>query len=437
MHDGEAKPISDTLRKVWAAVCINCGAHQRITADGQTCHCGQNLSIIVRPDPTSIHALKVPQDDLSLWRFDAFLPVSSEYASHLQVGGTPLLDLGMSAGCRLMLKDETRNPSGSIKDRASEVVLAVARSQGIKRVVMASTGNAAASLSAIGAATRTEVTVLVPKSVPIAKLAQIRAFGATVHKIDGTYAQACEIAGKLAKATGALNRTTGLNPFTREGKKTCAFEIASQLDWQVPDWVIVPTGDGNILSAMAKGFDELQTAGLTQALPRLVAAQTAAAAPIAAAFSNTEVEPSDYTVADSIWVADPLDGPAALAALRHTQGQAVILSDTEIASALLNLSSRFGVLVEPSSATGFAAFLKLAKDGVFEPDSRVVLLGTGSGLKDLRVVIAHAEAQPEVATTADNWETLIPQSSTLATSTQAGSTQAGSTQAGLTPSELA
>ncbi|WP_297338627.1 pyridoxal-phosphate dependent enzyme, partial [Pseudophaeobacter sp.] len=235
--------------------CLDCGRQHAITARSLTCGCGGNLELRqpISASPGSLRqSLASAAQDSSLrgmWQFQTFLPVGAEWRSHLQVGDTPLLDLGASQDIRLWLKDETRNPSGSLKDRASELVLAVAAAFGVDEVVMASTGNAAASLAAIGAAQKTRVTVVVPRDIPVAKLAQIQAFGAEVHRIDGPYEAACTLAGKLAQARGAMNRTTGINPFTREGKKTCALEIACQMDWQPPDWIIVPTGDGNILSA--------------------------------------------------------------------------------------------------------------------------------------------------------------------------------------------
>ncbi|WP_161492601.1 pyridoxal-phosphate dependent enzyme [Pseudophaeobacter leonis] len=352
-----------------------------------------------------------------MWQFEPFLPVAAHWGSHLQVGGTPLLNLGSVQGINLWLKDETRNPSGSLKDRASELVLAVAAAGGITEVVMASTGNAAASLAAVGAAQQTRVSVVVPRDIPVAKLAQIRAFGAEVHRIDGSYAAACAVASKLAKARGALNRTTGLNPFTREGKKTCAYEIALQLQWDAPDWVIVPTGDGNILSAMAKGFADLKAAGLIQQHVRLVAVQTAAACPIAQPFdpalrgkaSATSSATSSVTCADSINVADPMDLQAAVLALQSTAGQAVVVDDAEISAAVMTMAARFGVFLEPSSAAGYAGFERLRRQGVFAAGDRVVLVGTGTGLKDLTVVIVAAAAQSAPAVHPDDWRSLIAQ----------------------------
>lgn len=393
--------------------CFQCGLQQPVTARSLTCACGGNLNIIqplnVTPDRLRQN-LNSPfhenrQDDM--WAFEAFLPVSAEWRSHLQVGGTPLLDLGTHQGIRLWLKDETRNPSGSLKDRASELVLALAAAFGIDEVVMASTGNAAASLAAVGAAQKTRVTVLVPRDIPVAKLAQIMAFGAEVHRIDGPYEDACRVAGKLAQARGALNRTTGLNPFTREGKKTCALEIARQLDWQAPDWAIVPTGDGNILSAIHKGFAELKACGLIHQLPRLVAVQTTAACPIAQGFDPNVQRLDTETCADSINVPAPMDLRAAVLALQHSGGRAVAVNDDEISKAVITMASRFGIFLEPSSAAGYAGFEKLQQLGVFSANDRVVLLGTGTGLKDLRVAIAATETRTRPCLHPDDWPALL------------------------------
>ncbi|WP_417713950.1 threonine synthase [Pseudophaeobacter arcticus] len=398
--------------------CLDCGQQQPITARSLTCGCGGNLELR-QPISTSPGSLRQRLTDDAqnasshgMWQFEAFLPVGAEWRSHLQVGNTPLLDLGTTRDIRLWLKDETRNPSGSLKDRASELVLAVAAAFGIDEVVMASTGNAAASLAAIGAAQKTRVTVVVPRDIPVAKLAQIQAFGAEVHRIDGPYAAACTVAGKLAQARGAMNRTTGLNPFTREGKKTCALEIARQMDWLPPDWVVVPTGDGNILSAMAKGFADLKACGMIPHLPRLLAVQTAAACPIAQTFDAAVFDPAlqgraPDTCADSINVPAPMDLRAAVLALHRSGGRAVVVDDAEITHAVMTLASHFGVFLEPSAAAGYAGFEKLQQQGLFAPGDRVVLLGTGTGLKDLRVAIAASEAHTAPCLHPGDWRSLV------------------------------
>lgn len=394
------------------ADCIDCGRLHALAADSQCCDCPAlgNLAVRYRLDSEMSRALResIAAGEPSLWRYAPLLPVSRRFASHLAVGWTPLLDCGPVGGARLLLKDETRNPSGSLKDRATEIVVAVAAAAGVRRVIVASTGNAAASLACIGAAAGLDVTILVPDAVPPAKLAQILAYGARVHRVAGRYDDAYIMAARIAEAEGILNRSTGRNPFTREGKKTCAFEIAEQLGWQAPEWVIVPTGDGNILSAIWKGFLELVALGLLDSAPRLIAAQAEASSVIAARHEGRASGGGDgATIADSINVGEPRDATAALAALTDSRGLAVMVDDTEIVAAVSALASRFGVFAEPSSAAAFAAFEKLRAARCFEPGDRVVCLVTGTGLKDLRPVLGAAASDAAPAVDPAEWRRLV------------------------------
>lgn len=378
------------------ARCVACGRLHEIEPGTSQCDCAgrENLSICCDLGPVTRAALleSVADNESSLWRYAPLMPVDRRFGTHLGVGWTPLYDVGDYLGTRLFVKDETRNPSGSLKDRASEAVMAVAAAHDIADVIVASTGNAAASLACIGAAAGIRVTVLVPRTVPSAKLTQILAYGASVYRVDGTYDDAYALARKVSAAKGIFNRSTGLNPFTREGKKTCAFEIAEQLGWQAPDWVIVPTGDGNILSGIWKGFLELVALDLVSAMPRLVAAQSAASDVIVRTFdpewAKAAVRPPPYTIADSITVAQPRDLTSALAALAASEGVAIAVDDDDIIAATRTLASGFGVFCEPSSAAGFAAFKRLRQRGTIKPHERVVCLATGTGLKDLRAVAA-------------------------------------------------
>lgn len=394
------------------AACIGCGHPHEVWPGVYHCGCErrENLAIAYDLGPRTRAALlqSVAGDENSLWRYAPLLPVDSHHRSPLSVGWTPLYDVGDYLGARLFLKDETRNPSGSLKDRASEVVVAAAAAHGIDEVIVASTGNAAASLACIGAASRIHVTILVPRTVPDAKLAQIVAYGASVYRVDGTYDDAYALAQKVSAARGIFNRSTGLNPYTREGKKTCALEIAEQLGWQTPDWVIVPTGDGNILSAIWKGFDELAALGLLPSRPRLVAAQAAASSAVTRTFDaewrRTPLDPEARTIADSITVDQPCDMAAALSALAASGGKAVAVDDGEIVAAVRRLASRFGVFVEPSSAAGFAAFERLMQRGVIERKARVVCLATGTGLKDLRPILAPGALDAVRIVARDAWQ---------------------------------
>ncbi|WP_084655992.1 threonine synthase [Pandoraea norimbergensis] len=377
-------------------VCVRCAKPQDW---GTICYlcplCGHNLRIeratSVDDEQPSAADIVASLSGTGLWRYAPLLPISSRWASRLAVGDTPLLSLGADDGVHLWVKDDSRNPSGSLKDRATELVLAAARWLGCTQVVTASTGNAGASLACIAASQKMPATVVVPRHTPYAKLAQIRAYGAQVQVIDGTYDHAFDVAISMADAPDVCCRNTGFNPFTREGKKTCAFEIAEALGWDVPDWVVVPTGDGNILSGIATGFLDLHALGITSRMPRLLAAQARSSHSIAHDWlmsgvsgalpsSPTPVRPN--TLADSLSVSRPRDHLAALQALRMTQGECVVVTDAQIMASSQILSQRYGLWFEPSAAAGHAALSDAIACGRIEPGARVVLLGTGSGLKD-------------------------------------------------------
>lgn len=359
-------------------VCEACGGNVEVTYDHAAI--GRELtraSLAADPDPT-------------VWRYQALLPVDpGPDAARLDVGGTPLSPapaLGAKLGLsKLWLKDETRHPSASLKDRASAIVLAVARARGERVVAGASTGNAASSLACLAARTGTSTVIFVPESAPAAKLAQILLFGANVIAVRGTYDQAFDLCLEACSRYGWYNRNTGLNPFTREGKKTCAFEIVEQLGWRVPDWVAVSVGDGNILSGLHKGFEELRAVGLVDRVPRLLAVQAEHSDAVKRAFEGDGVirAVSGQTIADSISVSVPRDGDAAVRALRATRGAAVAVSDDAILAAMRELARAEGLFAEPAAAATIAGLRAATRDGRVGADEMVVAVVTGSGLKDV------------------------------------------------------
>ncbi len=341
------------------------------------------------------------------------LPVEESFFPPIPVGQTPLwaperlrAELGMP---RLYLKDDTCNPSGSYKDRASWLVAAFARKFGIKEIVLASTGNAASSMSCVGAAAGIKIKVYVPKSAPIAKRVQILQYGAELIEVDGTYDLAFDQSLAYSKATGMLSRNTAYNPLTIEGKKTASFEIARDLaavegiataersssaesisstppatypTYLVPDHVFVPTGDGVIIAGVIRGFEDLLKLGWIDRMPTVWAAQADGSSGIARALESGvfETRPSS-TIADSISVDVPRNGYYALAKLRMHRGRAVTVSDSEILAAQRELARSSGLFAEPSSACAYAGFLKVRAS--LDPRSRVVVMLTGSGLKDI------------------------------------------------------
>ncbi|VVE36090.1 threonine synthase [Pandoraea anhela] len=385
--------------------CVRCATPQAWGTIRYRCEvCGQNLRVQRKADADSPSAAAIVDAFRGsgihgMWRYAPLLPVEAKWASPLHVGGTPMIDcgrigdvgeVGRAGGVRLWVKDDSRNPSGSLKDRATELVLAVAKRAGCTHAVTASTGNAGASLACVAASQGMPATVVVPVETPHVKLAQIRAYGARLVEVDGTYDDAFDIAERMADDAHICCRNTGFNPFTREGKKTCAFEIAEAFDWRVPDWVVVPTGDGNILSGIAAGFIDLFALGITSAVPRLLAAQATGSNSISRdwrendethAFPESPTAVTPNTLADSLSVSRPRDHFAALHALRVTRGVCVALDDAQIVEASCTLAQRFGLWFEPSTAAGYAALQACQATGRIEAGARVVLLGTGSGLK--------------------------------------------------------
>lgn len=314
------------------------------------------------------------------------LPVEAEYFPPLPVGETPLwrpkrLREALDAP-NLYLKDDTCNPSGSYKDRASWLVAAFARKFGLKEIALASTGNAASSMACVGAAAGLKITVFLPASAPAAKRVQVLQYGAELREVQGTYDQAFDESLAYSAATGVLSRNTAYNPLTIEGKKTASFEIARDLG-SAPDHVFVPTGDGVILAGVIKGFEDLLRLGLTTKMPTFWAAQAEGSSAIARALATGSFEErSSDTLADSISVDVPRNGSFVLAKLRKYGGKGVTVSDEEILAAQRMLSSMSGLFAEPSSACAFACYLKAMP--VIPRDESVVVMLTGSGLKDIK-----------------------------------------------------
>lgn len=393
--------------------CFACGAVQPAHFAGFECpSCGGNLDI--RYDYAAAAESIAGRFDPSVhdqFRYQALLPLQpGRSAFPLRVGCTPLYPaprLGQSAGLsRLYLKDDSGNPSASFKDRASAVVLRRAIETGATIVSAASTGNAGSSLACLSAAVGLQSVIFVPQSAPAAKLTQALSFGARVLAVKGSYDDAFDLCLAASVEFGWLNRSTGFNPFTREGKKTCAYEIWEDLGHQVPDRIIVPTGDGNMLSGIWKGWLDLKAVGLIDHLPKIDCAQSMNSTAISRTvnrlratneplFDWSEVvvdECKATTVADSISVDRPRDGLAAVRAIIESGGEAVTISDADILAALSEMARFSGVFAEPAAAAPWAAAKQMVRDKLIEPDERVVCIVSGSGLKD----IAHAR---EVAAT--------------------------------------
>jgi threonine synthase len=401
--------------------CSICGREYQPGQVTYTCLTdGGNLDVVL--DYDSLKKKYQPEDivcrtDSSLWRYLPLLPVADPEAESTPLGAagwTPIFSLPRLAeglGLKqLYLKDESRNPTASFKDRASAVVVARAREIKADVVVTASTGNAGAALAGMAAAVGQKAVIFAPKTAPPAKVAQLLIFGAKVLLVDGTYDDAFDLTIKASKEFGWYCRNTGYNPFTVEGKKTAAFEI---WEWQhplcgehdanllSPLTIFVSVGDGNIISGLHKGFKDLVALGWLDQIPRIIGVQAEGSAAIANAFhSGTEqiVPVSAKTIADSISVDLPRDGVRAVRAARETGGTYVTVSDDEILKSIAVLG-RVGVFAEPAGATAYAGLAAARARGLVRPEDAVLVLNTGSGLKDIRAAVQVVPEAPIIEPT--------------------------------------
>lgn len=330
----------------------------------------------------------------SMWRYKPLLPIQPESTvPPLRVGWTPFYDAPRVAAeldvAQVWLKDDGQNPTGSFKDRASAMVVARAIELGIETISTASTGNAAAALAGVCASVGKTPIIFVPASAPEAKIAQLLVYGATVLLVNGTYDQAFDLCTQICLAEGWYCRNTAMNPFTTEGKKTAAFEIAEQLGWNVPDVVVVSVGDGNIIAGVYKGFYDLHQLGWIDRMPRLIGVQAAGSAALYHAWKDgtraEDMQPIDaQTVADSISAGLPRDRAKGLRAVRQTQGAYVSVTDEAILASIPRLARLSGVFAEPACAAAFAGAEQARREGHILPTDTVALLLTGNGLKDIR-----------------------------------------------------
>lgn len=374
--------------------CLDCGHKLDASFKGYICpDCGGNLNVLydyAAAAKTLTRASLAENKESSVLRYLPILPVASaECFPPVRVGMTPLYKLDKTAAKfglgKLYVKDDGRNPSASFKDRAGCVVSAVAMERGEKVICGASTGNAASSMACMTATLPVRTIIFVPQTAPKAKIAQLLVFGAEVITVKGTYDDAFDLCIKASEHYGWYNRNTGYNPFTREGKKTCSFEICEQLGWTVPDKVFVSVGDANIISGLWKGFTDLKKLGLTDKLPQLIGVQAEHSNAVALAFNGDgKIRPvSGDTVADSISVSVPRDGNAGVRALKETGGFPVVVTDEEILASIPELARQASVFAEPAGAAAYAGLKKAHENGLLKKGETAVVVVTGNGLKDV------------------------------------------------------
>jgi threonine synthase len=326
----------------------------------------------------------------TMWRYRALLPLDDGPVRYpLPVGGTPLLSapalrqaLGMPG---LWIKDETRSPTASNKDRATALVIEGGLHRGLDTITTASTGNAAVSTAFGAAAAGIRAVIFVSTSCQPDKLALMAQAGAWVFRVPAGYAAAVDLSRAAAGTFGWLDRNTGANPVTLEAKKTVAFEVWEQLGRRVPDAMVVPVGDGPTLVALDKGFAELLRCGLTERSPRLIGVQAARCQPLVQSWLGSvadsgQLDPAG-TVADGIAVLRPAIGEAVLAAVRRTGGGMVAVDDEALLRAVDALAARAGVGAEPAGAAALAGLHRARELQLVDAAETVVLLVTGREVK--------------------------------------------------------
>lgn len=402
--------------------CVICGRSYSPDDVEYTCpHCGQAGTLDVLYDYDALRQHVTPDDvarsgDLSMWRYRPLMPLAEGAAvPPLLVGNTPIYeaprlaaDLGLS---QVWVKDDGRNPTGSLKDRASALIVARAMAEGIEVVTTASTGNAAAALAGLAASVGLPSVIFVPAAAPEAKIAQLLIYGAAVMLVQGNYDNAFDLAVAASERYGWYNRNTGMNPYTLEGKKTVAFEVAEQFGWDVPDVLVVSVGDGNIISGVYKGFTDLLELGWIDRIPRLIGVQSTGSAACyqawkAGADPATMAPINAQTVADSIAADLPRDRVKAVRAVKESGGAFVAVPDEAILDGIPALARLSGVFAEPAGAAVYAGTRAAIDEGTIQTDDRVVLLVTGNGLKDIKSAMRVTGAGHPVAPDIDEVERL-------------------------------
>ncbi len=404
--------------------CMECGTEQSPDYRSMQCPgCGGNLDVCY--DYAFIgrrftRAALAANRDYTMWRYRGLLPIrDGSEAPPIPVGWSPVhpcprlaKELGLA---ELLLKDDGRNPTASFKDRPSALAVLKAREAGASIVTTASSGNAGVALAGMCAAGGMRSVIFVPASAPPAKIAPLQVYGAGVVLVEASYDDAFDLCLEAARRHGWYQRSTGVNPFMTEGKKTAALEIAEQLEWNIPDAVLVGVGDGCIIGGLWKGFHDLLQLGFIERIPRLIGVQAEGSSAIVdALMGDGRVRPRPAaTIADSICVGKPRDAAKALRAMRESGGCGVKVTDEEIVNAIGKLARTAGVFVEPAAAAPLAGLLRLRASGTLEAGTRVMLLLTGHGLKDVRAAEAICRQPLQIPPDADALDRALTQSHLL------------------------
>jgi threonine synthase len=385
-------PSAGKPERILGLRCRACGRPEQLGPSYVCAACFGPLEVAYDLDVVAqtLNRASIASRPAGIWRYLELLPVEARPVSGLPVGSSPLLPaerLGRAIGIeRLLIKDDSRNPTLSFKDRAVAVAVAKALDFGLEALACASTGNLAGATAAAAAVAGLQAYVFVPADLEPAKIDHALAYGATVVPIQGTYDDVNRLCLEIADERGWGFVNVNLRPFYAEGSKTLAFEIAEALGWRLPDVIVAPIASGAMFTRIARGFDELATIGLVERTPvRFVGGQAAGCGPVASAFARggSEIEPvrTPDTIVRSLAIGNPADGRDAVELARASGGSIEAITDDETAEAIRHAARLEGIYPETAGGVTIAAAEAARRRGVIRPGDEVVALITGNGLK--------------------------------------------------------
>jgi threonine synthase len=408
-----SQTTSPSLGSAYALKCRECGATTDLDASYVCVDCFGPLEVAYAP--TLVTREDIQAGPNSMWRYEALLPVLPGAGGRpgLQPGLTKLVradNLAAALGAKsVWVKDDSGNPTHSFKDRVVAVALENARRLGFETIACASTGNLANAVAAAAARAGLKSVVFVPSNLEAGKIITTAVYGGTLVAIGGNYDDVNRLCSEVAsnRDWGFVN--VNLRPYYAEGSKTVGFEIAEQLGWRLPDAVVSPIASGSLLTKVDKAFGEFIGLGLVSDHPyQIFGAQATGCSPVSAAFKagHDVIRPvKPDTIAKSLAIGNPADGPYALDVVRRTGGAIADVSDDEVVEGIKLLASTEGIFAETAGGVVVATYRKLLAEGSIDPAAEVVLLNTGDGLKTLDAVAPTSQPTITISPSYDEFET--------------------------------
>lgn len=403
---------ASTLGAAYALKCRECSAEYPLDASYACLECFGPLEVAY--EPTVVTRAQIEAGPLNMWRYESLLPVVPGAGSRpgLQPGLTKLVkadNLAAALGAKAVwVKDDSGNPTHSFKDRVVAVALENARRLGYDTIACASTGNLANAVAAAAARAGLKSVVFVPSNLEAGKIVTTAVYRGTLVAIDGNYDDVNRLCSEIAanRHWGFVN--VNLRPYYAEGSKTVGFEIAEQLGWRLPDAYVSPVASGSLLTKVDKAFRELTSLGLVDEHEyQVFGAQATGCSPVSKAFQDgldiiRPVKPD--TIAKSLAIGNPADGPYAIDAVRRTNGAIADVSDQEVVEGIELLARTEGIFAETAGGVVVATYRKLLREGLIDPGAEVVLLNTGDGLKTLDAVAPTSQPTFTISPSYDDFE---------------------------------